>query len=174
MVGAGLFTTVVAVALSLPATESTVTAVTVAVLLNALLPLIGVTTSVIVAEAVLAMTPRLHDCVVVPVQLPCDGVLETNVTPAGNVSLTVTPVAVSGPALLTVMVYVRLLPAVIGSGASVIVIPRFADPTTPELFPHQVPQRPFPLVVPGAIGVAAYSCIVHISRSLLGSTTVEL
>src|SRR5262245_10276902 len=41
-----------------------------------------------------ASVPRLH--VTVPdacVHVPCDGVAETNVTPAGNVSVTVTPVA---------------------------------------------------------------------------------
>ena len=32
-------------------------------------------------------------------QVPCEGVAESNVTPAGSVSVTVTPVALEGPAL---------------------------------------------------------------------------
>ena len=34
-------------------------------------------------------------------QLPCDGVADSYVTPLGSVSVTVTPVALEGPALLT-------------------------------------------------------------------------
>ena len=33
--------------------------------------------------------------------VPCDGVAESNVTPAGSVSMTDTPVAPDGPALAT-------------------------------------------------------------------------
>jgi hypothetical protein len=36
---------------------------------------------------------------------------ETNVTPPGNVSVSVTPVADAGPPFLTVSVYVRVSPA---------------------------------------------------------------
>ena len=34
-------------------------------------------------------------------QVPCEGVAESNVTPAGSVSVTDTPVALDGPALAT-------------------------------------------------------------------------
>src|SRR5687768_9763081 len=64
----------------------------------------GVMTSVIVAVPPLAIAPRVQVTVVVPEQLPCDGVAETNVVPAGRMSVTTTFDAVSGPALLTVMV----------------------------------------------------------------------
>ena len=42
--------------------------------------------------------------VVVPLQLPCVGVAETNVVPAGIASVTVTFAAAVGPALLTAIV----------------------------------------------------------------------
>ena len=76
-------------------------ALTVAVLL--IVPaVVGVTTMVTPTVAALATLPRLH--VTVPpawLQFPCAEDAETKVTPAGNVSLTVTPLAVDGPALLT-------------------------------------------------------------------------
>src|SRR5215470_17728037 len=52
------------------------------------------TTIVTVAELLpAANVPRLQPTVLVPVQAaPCDGVADTNVVPAGNVSLTTTPV----------------------------------------------------------------------------------
>src|SRR5688500_151535 len=61
----------------------------------------GVTTSVIVALVPLAIAPSVQVTVVVPEQLPCDGVAETKVVPAGSTSVTTTFDAVSGPALLT-------------------------------------------------------------------------
>jgi hypothetical protein len=66
---------------------------------------LGVTTILIVAVAALANVPRLQVIAVVPLQLPwvvsMGGV---SVTPEGNVSVTVTPVAVLGPLLVTVIV----------------------------------------------------------------------
>ena len=44
-----------------------------------------------------ASVPRLQLTVVVPVQVPCDAVADTNVTPAGSVSVTVTFVAAVFP-----------------------------------------------------------------------------
>src|SRR5262245_2066795 len=63
------------------------------------------TTIVTVAElAPAASVPRLQVTVVVPVQLPCDGVAETSVTPAGSGSVTVTFVAAVFPVWEAVIV----------------------------------------------------------------------
>src|SRR5687767_11067190 len=82
---------------------STAPPVMVAVLFS--VPAAGaVTTIVIVADAPEASVPRLH--VTVPadwVQAPWLAIAETKVTPAGSGSVTVTKLAVSGPALLTPM-----------------------------------------------------------------------
>ena len=62
---------------------------------------VGVTWIVTVALAPLASEPRLQ--VTVPnacEQLPCDAVAEPNVTPAGSVSVTTTPVAGALPVAL--------------------------------------------------------------------------
>src|SRR5437773_11921065 len=75
---------------------------TLAVLLR-LPAVVGVTTSVIVAEAPLAKVPRLQVIVLVPLQLPWVDVTETRMTSDGNVSSIFTPVAVEGPLLVTVM-----------------------------------------------------------------------
>ena len=64
----------------------------------------SVTTSEIVALAPLAIVPRLHVTVDVPLHDPWLGVAETNVVPVGIVSVTVTPVAGDGPALSTLIV----------------------------------------------------------------------
>jgi len=64
----------------------------------------AVITSAMVAVPPFARVPRLQVTVLVPVQEPWLGVLETNVDPAGSVSTTVTPVAVKGPLLVTVIV----------------------------------------------------------------------
>ena len=70
---------------------------------------VGVTKIVTVAFWKIVSVPRAH--VTVPadwLQLPCGTgatVAETNVMPAGNVSVRVTPVAVAGPPLLTFMLY---------------------------------------------------------------------
>lgn len=64
------------------------------------------TRAVIVTVAVAALTrvPSEQVTVAVPLQVPWDGVALTNVIPAGRVSVTVTPVAVAGPPLATVIV----------------------------------------------------------------------
>ena len=62
----------------------------------------GVTLIETLALAVFASVPI--EQVTVPLaceQLPCEGVAETKVTPAGSVSVSVMPVALDGPALLT-------------------------------------------------------------------------
>src|SRR5437763_1974077 len=79
------------------------------------------TTIVTVALAPLLMVPRLPVTVLpAVVTVPWLGVAETNVTPAGNVSVRVTPVAALGPLLATVTMYVRVCPARTGSGESVL------------------------------------------------------
>ena len=61
------------------------------------------TTMVTTALAPPASVPRLQVTAVVPEQLPCVGVAETNAVPAGSVSFTVTFCAVLGPLLVAVM-----------------------------------------------------------------------
>jgi hypothetical protein len=46
-----------------------------------------------------------------PVHVPCEGVTVPRVNPAGHVSARDTAAAVDGPALLTVIVYVRTIPS---------------------------------------------------------------
>ena len=65
---------------------------------------VGVTAIVTVAFAPLFKLPRLQVTVAVPLQVPWLGIAETKVAPAGSVSVTTTPVAVSGPLLVTVTV----------------------------------------------------------------------
>src|SRR5712664_1241606 len=57
-----------------------------------------------------ASVPRLQVTVVVPVQVPWLGVAETNVRPAGSTSVTVTPVELDGPLLVTAIVKVTVVP----------------------------------------------------------------
>jgi hypothetical protein len=69
---------------------------------------VGTTTIVIVLWAALAMVPKAHVTCRLPVivtvftvgrtlQLPLDGVADTNSTPRGKLSLTTTPAALDGP-----------------------------------------------------------------------------
>ena len=83
--------------------------------------LVGVLTVAMINNvgfAPLATVPTVHT----PVALsyaPCEGVADTKVMPAGNVSVTETLVAESGPALLTVTVNVTLSPM---SGAALLTV----------------------------------------------------
>ena len=63
----------------------------------------GTQTMLTVAALPLARVPRLQVTVVVPLQVPCVGVAETKVTPAGNGSVTVTFVAGEGPVLVAII-----------------------------------------------------------------------
>ena len=83
---------------------SAVAAKTVLVLLTVPAMLGLRTTSTTVAEPPLAIVPREQLTALVPEQDPCVGVAETNVVPAGRMSLTTTPVAGLGPAFATEMV----------------------------------------------------------------------
>ena len=85
------------------------------------------TTIVIVAIELAARLAMLQLVVLVPEQVQPDAVLETNVVPAGIVSVTTTLVAamvVDG--FVTVIVYVSVPPIDTGSGLSVFVIERSA------------------------------------------------
>ena len=97
--GTGL-TVVVAVELLSAVFESALVVDTVAVLLNGPDD-VGVTTIVTVALAPFASAPRLHVTVAVPAHDPTDADDETNATPAGSGSVTVTAAAELGPALCT-------------------------------------------------------------------------
>src|SRR5262245_65831896 len=88
---------VVVVALSLPASSLGVPVIA-AVFVNEIGRAAGregvETTMVIVAVLAQAVSvPRLQVTVAVPRQVPCDGVEDTNVVPAGSVSVTDTSVA---------------------------------------------------------------------------------
>ena len=71
-----------------------------------IVPLVAVTCvdSAIVALPPAAIVPRLQESGFALLQVPCDGVAETNVSPAGSVSVTTTFVAGDGPAFVTVIV----------------------------------------------------------------------
>src|SRR5438128_116053 len=77
-----------------------------------------------VALPPLASDPTLHVTLLVPLQLPWDADAETKLTPIGSVSVTTTPVAVFGPLLVTVIVYVIVAPTVAGSADAVFVTER--------------------------------------------------
>src|SRR5688572_10414156 len=97
-------------------TKSSVVEVTVAALATMELTA-GTTTMVTVAELPASRFPSVHDTVPTPgVQLPCDDTAETNVTPAGNVSINEMFSALAGPLFVTVTENVRLLPAATGFG----------------------------------------------------------
>jgi hypothetical protein len=68
------------------------------------LPEFTVSTSVTVADALELIVPKEQLTVVVPLQLPCDGVADTNDVFTGIASVTVAPAAALGPALATVIV----------------------------------------------------------------------
>src|SRR5688500_4507547 len=89
---AAALTFVVAVALLLPAFGSGPSAMTdaVFVIVPAVLGLILIVT---VAVPALTIVPSPHETVVVPLQVPCVAVADTNVELAGRVSMTVAPVA---------------------------------------------------------------------------------
>lgn len=96
-------TIVAAAAASLSETGSVVVEATIAVL-DSEPTTVGVTTIVIVAPAPLARSPIAQVTIVVPLHEPTDELAETNDTPAGNGSETVTPEAASGPLFVTASV----------------------------------------------------------------------
>lgn len=101
-VDGGVLTVVDAVAVLLELLLSDVALLTVIVLL--IVPAVFALTSMLMVTLdPLARVPRLHVNVVVPLQLPTLGVAETKVTVSGNVSETVTLLAVPGPLFVTVI-----------------------------------------------------------------------
>src|SRR5947209_6544742 len=101
--GSVLVTVVDVLAVLLPGLGSGSLAVTLAVLLSVPAS-VGVTTIVTLALLSNARFPRLQATVPLAcAQVPWVDVAETNLTPAGNVSVSVTPVAAEGPLFVTVM-----------------------------------------------------------------------
>src|SRR2546421_168072 len=88
--------------------------------------------TVTVAFAPLATVPSEQPKLGLPEQLPCEGVTVPRVKPAGQVSKSDTACASDGPALCTVIVYVRLTPspAVTVVTPSDLLIDRSADVMT--------------------------------------------
>jgi hypothetical protein len=130
-----MLTVVVAVALSLPGLGSVEAEPTVAVF-DTTVPFAtpGPTATTSVNTAELTAKDAFEQLTVPPA--PTAGVVqlqppgedrETNVVPAGSVSLIVALAAVPGPELIAVIVYVMLLPAITGSGESVFVTDMSAD-----------------------------------------------
>ena len=98
---------VCAEALSLPALSSGVPD-TDAVFVNVTDPVVAfagtdTTIETVADEAPAANEPRLQVTVAVPEHVPADGADDTNDTPAGNVSVTITPVAAVFPVCDTVI-----------------------------------------------------------------------
>ena len=100
-------TVVVVVAVLLLVLGSLVAAATVAVFVMLPDVLGAVTTISTVAVTPLGKMPRLHVTVLVPEQVPELGVAETNVTPAGSTSVSVTPLVVAGMAGVPLFVTVK-------------------------------------------------------------------
>src|SRR3954470_13943156 len=90
--GASGATFVAAVELLSPVSVSDEVVVTLAVLLSGP-DAVGFTTIVTVVACPGPRLPIAHVTLAVPAQLPCPAALETNVTPAGSGSITLTPVA---------------------------------------------------------------------------------
>src|SRR3954462_15978856 len=79
----------------------------------------------------LVSVPMAQVTVPVPLHDPCEGMAETNVVPAGRVSVTVTPLAASGPLFMTLVVYVMLARALKGGSlATDFVMARSAEGRT--------------------------------------------
>jgi len=115
-----VFTWVVEVAVLFPGVGSGVVELTDALFVSVpVVPGDTVPVIVIVTWAPAPSTPSVH---LLSVPLSGAGVEELNVNPAGYVSVTTTPWASDGPLFVTTSVYVRLWPAITGSGLSLLVI----------------------------------------------------
>src|SRR5260370_32647857 len=113
--------------------------------------IVAVTVRVMESVQPFASVPRLQVTVVVPpVQVPWLGVAETSASPAGTASVTVTPVELDGPVLVTVMVKVTfVLRATVGD-AAVLVIANRGPSAWPGLMTMAEGSRPLlTLVIKG-------------------------
>jgi hypothetical protein len=126
---------VVAVALSLPVFGSEVDDVTVAVFEMTVLSTTVASTFTVSVKTAEPMPSDAIEQLTGPVpptagaehDQPPGAESDTNVVPAGSVSLSETVAALLGPAFDAVMVYVMFVPASTGSGVSTFVIERSAD-----------------------------------------------
>ena len=89
-----------------------------------------VTVTVMLGAAPTASVARVQVTVVAPEQLQPAPVALTRVVPEGNGSLRERLEALDGPLLVTARVYVRLLPAITGSGRSLLTMAKSASLTT--------------------------------------------
>jgi hypothetical protein len=124
---AALETVVVSVSELLPGVGSDVAAATVAVLLRVVPPFGAVTVTLMLGAVATLSVPRVH--VTVPeawLHVHPEPAALTNETPAGRLSVTVSELAVLGPALATDRVYVMFAPGATGSALSDFVIDRSA------------------------------------------------
>ena len=115
------FTTVEAVAVLLAEFVSGSFATVVAVFVSVPVA-VALVTSVIVTDVPTGMLPSWQLMSAPPVHDPCEVATETKLVPAGSGSATVTPVAPSGPLLVTTIVQVTRLPSVAGFGDAFFVI----------------------------------------------------
>ncbi len=130
--------------------------VTVAVFMIVPVP-VAMTVSETVALAPLASCPRLQVTAAGTVQVPWLGVTLSKLRLAGSRSVSVTPVELDGPLLVTVKVYVTVVPWVTVVGNAVLVIARFATSAAPGLIMMAEGVKPtWPLVI-SAVGLLATS-----------------
>jgi hypothetical protein len=120
---ADALTVVLSLSLLLPGTGSFTLEDTLAVLVI-VPPSLGAVAVMVISGA--GPTAKLARVQVIPRQLHPVPLAVAPVTPAGSVSVTLTLVAVLGPLFVTVRVYVRFWPTTTGSGASVLVMDKFA------------------------------------------------
>src|SRR5512134_3039974 len=105
-----------------------------------------------------------------------------NVTPAGNVSVTTTSLAVFGPAFATVNVYVNAWPVSTGSGASIFVTETSASVPTGAAFtvvsseslllvvllsPDDVVTTALFVIVPDAVGITTIVTVSFVPDAIL-------
>src|ERR1035437_8510406 len=162
----GAATIVVVVAVLLVGFGSACVARTVAVVLS--VPL-AVVVAIIVSEALapLVKAPRFQVRKLLEIEmLPCVALVERTLTTAGSRPLTATPVAKLGPALVTAIVYVTLLPATTGFGKALRLIARSAAGPTVVLTVAVL------LAVTGSNSVAPTVAMAVIIPSAVGDTVM--
>ncbi len=144
------------------------------------------TVTVRVADSSTARSPMAH--VTVPAVSVQPGSAETNVVPAGSGSLIVTPVAGSGPLLITASVQVSWPPAATVAGPVFVSFKSATGPTVTSASPLSVSPPPggcgvvvltvavfvqMPFVVPLATTVIVWSAATPTPRSPIAHVTVS-